>query len=189
MTKKNVSENNQLKLLGDLGIFYLIIIALFAVPLLGTFVVVGIKGILDLQYVIIYGGAAILLVGMFFLIRFVYLFSRKIKQSGLAANSELAKSMARGEQVQISILSGLLTFTYAARGNSDIKALPLADTNNGGIPLIPETTESSGESGGVVNQLKTLHDLKNQYIINEKEFFILKEKLINGSCDSKMMMR
>lgn len=186
MAKKNISKNKQPRLLGNLGIFYLIILALFAIPLLGAVVVVGIKGILDLKYVIIYGGVAFLFVGTIFLIRFVYLFSRKIKQSGIAANSELAKSMARGEQVQISILRGLLTFTYAGRGNGHIKALPEnAGKKNGVIPLIPETMESTNGSQGVVNQLKTLHDLKKNYIINEEEFFTLKDKLINGPYDSK----
>jgi hypothetical protein len=184
MANKNVPRNKQPKLLDNLGIFYLMIAALFAIPLLGAVVVVGIKGILDLRHVIIYGSLAILFVGTIFLIRFFYLFARKIKQGGAAANSELAKSMARGEQVQISILRGLLTFTYAGRGNGAIKALPNGDENDGAIPLIPETTESTGKSQGLAGQLKTLHDLKNQYIINEEEFFILKDKLINGPYDS-----
>jgi hypothetical protein len=53
----------QLYMLSSLGLFYVILIALFAIPLVGTFVVILIKGALDLRYFIIAGallGLAIL---------------------------------------------------------------------------------------------------------------------------------
>ena len=47
-------------MLSNLGLFYIILIALFGIPLLGTFVVVLIKGVLDFRYVILASGIIVL---------------------------------------------------------------------------------------------------------------------------------
>ncbi len=184
MKEKDHYVKRQVNTLANIGLFYLIIIALFAIPLLGVFVVVLIKGVLDLKYAIMCGGGVLFVVCIAFLIRFSVRLSRKIKQDGLSANSDLKQNMARGEPIQISIFNGLLSLSYGGSGNNNTRALPYK-TNQKVVPLIPETAVSSVESHGTINQLKTLSDLKNQDIINEDEFQILKEKLIDSIDDSK----
>ncbi len=51
----NDLKKKQMYLLSNLGLFYLILIAFFAVPLLGAFVIVLIKGIIDFRYAILVG--------------------------------------------------------------------------------------------------------------------------------------
>ena len=46
----------QLYMMSNLGLFYVILFALFGIPLLGTFVVVLIKGGLDFRYLILASG-------------------------------------------------------------------------------------------------------------------------------------
>ena len=59
----------QLYMLSSLGLFYVILIALFAIPLVGTCVVILIKGALDLRYFIIAGGVLGLAILGFFVIK------------------------------------------------------------------------------------------------------------------------
>jgi hypothetical protein len=75
----------QLHILSSVGLFYLIIVALFAIPLLATFVVFLIQGVFDLRYAILIVGALISVLLIYYIGKFFYRLVRKIIQDGAMA--------------------------------------------------------------------------------------------------------
>jgi len=163
-------------MLSSLGLFYLIIIALFAVPLLASFVVVLIKGVVDVRYAILIGGGILVMVAVGFLIRLVLNIFRKFREDGVAARKHAKGRMRRGEPVEISIFNGLLTFSYGGKGSPSGGALSYDE--NAQVLLLPEKTGGQHSGSDIVSRLKQLSELKNQGIVNEEEFQTIKAKLI-----------
>ena len=165
--------------MSNLWIFYLILIAMFSVPLLGTFVVILIKGALDFKYIIIGGGTFLMLILLLYLIFFIRKVSRKFKEDGFAAKNEVMEKMNQGEPVQISMFKGLVTFSY---GGNKYQALPYLNSQQGlpqNIQLLAEP-EPKKTSSKILDQLKDLSALKNDNVINEEEFNLLKQRLIDN---------
>ena len=107
----------QIYMMSNLGLFYIIIIALFAVPLMGTFVVVLIKGVLDFRYLILAGGIITLSLIIFFGARFIIRTIKGIKKDGISIFQDTQNT---GKPVQIDMLNGLITFSYGrGRENND----------------------------------------------------------------------
>ncbi len=175
MTKKDNYLKRQVHILSNIGLFYLIILAFFAIPLLGAFVVILIKGISDFRHAILIGGGLILLLALFGLTQFVRSTFRKIRQDGFAANEEARERASRGEPVQISVFNGLLTLTYGGERHANA-ALPYRQDGAETPVQLPCTTEQRSD---LITQLKTLSDLKNQGAITEDEFEIIKARLIH----------
>jgi hypothetical protein len=115
MTKKDDYLKRQVYIMSNLGLFYIILIAFFAVPLLGAFVVVFIKGVVDLKYAIIIGGVILFIIALMYLIKFITRLYWKIREDGLTADQEIREKTGRGEPVQLSVFNGLITFTYGGR--------------------------------------------------------------------------
>ncbi len=165
-------------MLSNLGLFYIIIVALFGVPLIATFVVVFIKGVLDFKYAIIFGGFAICVFALFFLVRFFIGIIKKIKRDGIFASRELKEKVKRGERVQVSFLGGLLTFHYG--GDQDRHLL---DYQNDDQKLLPEKKDlQTGDlpEKDPIDRLNALNDLRERGIIDDKEFQIVKDKIITS---------
>lgn len=174
MTGKNDEYlKRQTYMLSSIGLFYIIIIGLFAIPLLAAFVVVLIQGLVDLKYAIIYGGIAISVLAAFLLVRYLLKFYRRIRTDGIQTSRAVRKKMTRGEPVQISVFKGLLTFTYGGRHYG---AGPLPPSIEGPAPagFLPEPTQPPD----VVTQLRELSALKNDGIVSENEFQQIKARLI-----------
>ena len=158
----------QIYMMSNLGLFYIIIIALFAVPLMGTFVVVLIKGVLDFRYLILAGGIITLSLIIFFGARFIIRTIKGIKKDGISAFHDAQNT---GKPVQIDMLNGLITFSYGRENNDKLiqhqeKVLLLSDSLSK-----PKTSDT-------IQKIKELSEMKNQEMINEEEFQILKQNLI-----------
>ncbi len=170
----------QIDLVSSVGLFYLIIVALFAVPLLATFVVVLIKGVLDFRYLILGGGIVVAGLTTYFAGRFCYRLFRRLKKDGAAA-IDLAKERAnRGETVQLELLGGLFSLSYG--GNGGRQGIEYREKE----VLLLEGSEGTSAAAAVddsVRKIKELSELKEQGIIDEDEFRKLKEKLIRDVCD------
>ncbi|MCP4348305.1 MAG: SHOCT domain-containing protein [Desulfobacterales bacterium] len=177
MAKKNDYVKRQVDILSSLGLFYIILIALFSVPLMGAFVVVIIKGVVDFRYAIMFGGALIFIIILFYLVKLFRAMFAKIRQDGLTAKQGAKNKAARGEPVQISVFNGLITFTYG--GQNYPNALP-GQWKNQGAALLPHMEENQNQVSDVVTRLKELSELKNQGVINEDEFQTIKTKLIRS---------
>ncbi len=177
MAKKNDYVKRQVDILSSLGLFYIILIALFAVPLMGAFVVVIIKGVVDFRYGIMFGGALIFIIILFYLVKLFRAMFSKIRQDGLTAKQDAKNKAARGEPVQISVFNGLITFTYG--GQTYQNALP-GQWKKQGAELLPYMEENQNQISDVITQLKELSELKNQGVINEDEFQTIKTKLIRS---------
>ncbi|MDM8524620.1 SHOCT domain-containing protein [Desulfococcaceae bacterium HSG8] len=175
MKKKDDYIRRQVYIMSNLGIFYIIIVGFFAVPLLGAFVVVLIKGVVDLRYFIIIGGVLLSVIALYALIKFLQRMFRKIRQDGFAANQEIKEKMGQGEPVQISVFNGLLTLNYGGRQHTN--ALPFQEN-----PALPNPmTEKQQQPSDLVTQIRGLADLREKGVITEDEFQKIKAKLINAS--------
>ena len=181
--KKKQSEymERQIHILSSVGLFYLIIVALFAIPLLATFVVVLMQGIFDFRYLILGVGAVVALLAIYYTGKFCYRLFKKFKQDGHLAFSHAKEMARRGESVQLQLLGGLFSLSYG--GNNGKKSLEQIANDGQGTLLIEDMRENQRSFHDPVQQLKELSALKNQGIINEEEFRKLKETLIRNVCE------
>ena len=159
-------------LLSHLGLFYALVATLFAVPLIAAVVVVLIKGIIDLRYVILIGGALLMLGFAIWMTRWGIGFFRKIKFDGDATARSFNHRSAGGEAVELSFFGGLFKVSY--KGHPEKEWLP-AERLRHPSRLLDETGQPAGE---LVTQLQALSDLKNSGDIDENEYQQIKRRLI-----------
>jgi hypothetical protein len=168
----------QFHMLASLGIFYAILIALFAIPLVGTLVVILIKGALDLRYFIIAGGFIGLAILGFFIIRALKRLWYRINRDGFKAAEIMRRHQLMGQPVEISILGGLFKFTAGQPGAAENPALP-----HGRPFLLPDGTDRDPATD-IVLQLQELSELKRAGTIDADEFRLLKTVLIEASAST-----
>jgi hypothetical protein len=180
MDSKKGYWSRQLYMLSSLGLFYLILIALFAIPLLGSFVVILIKGAFDLRYFIIAGGFIGLAVVGYFAIKALKRLRYVLKRSGFEAGNTMRCHQLMGQPVEISILGGLLKFTAGQPQSGENLALP-----HQGPSLLPRRTERDATTD-IVCQLQGLSELKRAGSIDADEFNLLKAVLIEASAPAPM---
>jgi hypothetical protein len=176
---KSEYAQRQFYMMSNLGLFYLILIALFAIPLLGAFVVVLIMGVNDYRHLILLtglvGGALILyLVG-----RSALRFFRKLRDDGLASFREANRQARDGAgMVQIAMFKGLLSFTV--NPGQPLKAP--APGLLAGSPLLslPEGQDQGplGHAPDPVRQIRELKEMLQNGTIEEDEFRDLKAAVI-----------
>jgi hypothetical protein len=168
----------QLYMLSSLGLFYMILIALFAIPLVGTFVVILIKGALDLRYFIIAAGCLGLAVLSIFIIRGLRKLWHRFRHEGSLAGKAVLCQELMGQPMEISILGGLLKFTV---GNSQAYQSLAAPCSK---PLLLSERMDGDAATDVVCQLQGLTELKRAGTIDSEEFNLLKTVLIEASASS-----
>jgi hypothetical protein len=178
MEKKVRSEymDRQIYMMSSIGIFYVIMIALFAIPLLGTFVVVIIKGVLDFRVAILLCAIVVLALLLFYLGKLVFRLWQKFKTGGFA---DIGETIRSGQQFQISFLNGLFSVS-SGTPTDNLKALPYREGND--VAMLPEP--ESKNTDDIVGKLKELSELKAQGVIDDEEFTLLKKKLINALSES-----
>lgn len=174
MSEEKPYIKRQADILSQVGLFYLLIIAFFAVPLLGAFVIVLIRGVVDFRYAILLGGVVLLGIALFWLVQFFRKVFWKIRQDGAGTHREMREKMRRGEQVQISVFNGLISLSY---GGSPT-ALPSPENTGLTPPLLPHETEQHAQKPDLIGQLKELSELRQQGVIDEDEFQKIKARLI-----------
>jgi hypothetical protein len=165
----------QLYLLSSLGLFYMILIALFAIPLVGTFVVILIKGALDLRYFIIAAGCLGLAVLSIFIIRGLRKLWHRLRQDGSAVGKAMLCQELMGQPMEISILGGLLKFTVGNPQSNKSLAAPHCK------PLLLSEKSDGDPVTDIVYQLQGLTELKRAGTIDSEEFNLLKTVLIEAS--------
>ncbi len=181
--KKKLSGDymrRQIYMMSSLGLFYIIIIALFAIPLLGAFVVVLIQGVMDFRFLILGGGIILLGLAVFYLGRFTVRFFQKVRRDGFMALRDARNRSRQGQPVEIGLFGGLLTFSYS--GRSAHSALDQAEEP----PRL--ITDAAGElppKNDPVRQLRELSVLRNEGVIDADEFQRLKSALIRHFCESE----
>ena len=170
----------QVYMLSNLGLFYVILLALFAVPLLGTFVVVLIKGIIDLRMVII--PIVLIAFGMliFLIVQRLRRQLQRIHKDGEQLMRGSMQPRPHGQVIQISVFKGLFALTF---GNP--KAMPSLPNTSTTKPLALPSQDCGNSDEDVLFQLKELVALKKSGDIDEHEFRILKTQLIENACSLK----
>lgn len=176
MEKKEDFYKKQISILSNIGLFYLIIIAMFAVPLLAAFVVVLIQGVIDFKYAIIAVGVVCGSILLFFLIKWIIAKIRKIRSDGRYMAGKAYDETAKGQAVEIGLFNGLLTFRYGQRDKSN-HLLQLQQTSSN-LKEIGHVTDQTGSACNLVSRLKDLVELKNQNVLTEDEFENIRQKLI-----------
>lgn len=170
--------HRQFYFLSSLGLFYIIIIALFAVPLLGTFVVVLIKGAMDFRDVIIAGGCVGLIAIVVFMIKVMRRLKRRIQQDAFAAGADIQHNQLLGNPFEVSIGNGLLKLSFGQTGAGEHSTLPHRNP-----ALLPEQTGRDAVTD-ILDQLHYLSELKRNGTIDDDEFNQLKARLIASSAPS-----
>jgi hypothetical protein len=171
----------QLYMLSSLGLFYVILIALFAIPLVGTFVVILIKGALDLRYFIIAGALLGLAILGVIIIRALKRLRYHFIREGFKAGEMVRRHQAMGQPIEISLLGGLLKFTTGQLQAPE--HLPLAHRPPSLLPYGKDRQEHSD----IICQLQGLSELKRTGTIDADEFNLLKGVLIEASATSPGM--
>jgi hypothetical protein len=168
----------QFHMLASLGLFYAILIALFAIPLVGTLVVILIKGALDLRYFIIAGGFFGVAILGFFIIRALKRLWYRIQRDGFKAGEIARRHQLTGKPVEISILGGMFKFTVGQPGSAGNPAL-----SHDRPFLLPDGTDRDPATD-IVIQLQELSELKRAGTIDADEFRLLKAVLIETSASA-----
>ncbi len=166
----------QLYMMSNLGLFYVILIALFGIPLLGTFVVVLIKGVLDFRYLILASGILLGGLVLFFTGKLGLRLFRRMRADGGAAFRDAAGRAGRGQQVQIELFNGLMSFSCGGRRHPEALMGP-----GGPAALLPDMT-GEPPSRNAFDQLQALVRMKKEGAIDADEFLALKRKLIQEIC-------
>ena len=162
-------------MLSSLGLFYVILIALFAIPLVGTCVVILIKGALDLRYLIIAGGAlGLAILGVFIIRALKRLWHHLIRES-YKAGEMVRRHQSMGQPIEISMLGGLLKFTTGQLQAPEHLALEHRPPS-----LLPHGKDRQARTD-IICQLQGLSELKQAGSIDADEFNLLKGVLIEAS--------
>ncbi len=173
--KKSEYFQRQTYIMSNLGLFYIIIIALFGVPLMGTFVVVLIKGVFDLRFIIVPAATLFLGLMLFFGLRGLRRWVRRVRQDGRQAMDAAQKQSRHGQAVQVSIFNGMLSLTLGAP--NEASGLPPGRVSK---ELPPPPHDASGSEPDVLMQLKELVALRKEGEIDDQEFEVLKAQLIES---------
>ena len=166
----------QLYFLSSLGIFYIIIIALFAIPLLGTFVVILIKGALDLRYVIIAGGCIGIIVLTMIAVRVVRRLWQRLRRDGRMAGRDIRRQLLLGNPFEVSVFNGLLKFSC---GTPNTDGQPALEHRDQALLSHLSGTQPAGPTD-ILAQLEHLSELKRAGIVDDAEFKMLKTLLIES---------
>ncbi len=166
----------QIYFLSSLGIFYVILIALFAIPLLGTVVVILIKGMFDLRYVIVAGGCIGGIALSIVALRVVRRLRQRLGRDYRTAGQDIRRQLMLGNPVEVSILNGLLKFSC---GRQPAHGQPAIDHP---APVLLPNASATGETdlSGVFTQLEQLSQLRQSGVIDDEEFKMLKAVLIEA---------
>jgi hypothetical protein len=165
----------QLYMLSSLGLFYIILIALFAIPLVGTFVVILIKGALDLRYFIIAFGCLGFTVLGAIIVRGLRKLWLRFRSDGSAAGKAVLCQEFMGQPMEVSIFGGLLKFTVGNPHANESLAPPHRK------PLLLSERADRDAVTDIVYQLQGLTELKRAGAIDSEEFNLLKTVLIEAS--------
>ena len=177
MDSKDGYWRRQFYFLSSLGIFYVILIALFAIPLLGTFVVILIKGALDLRYVIIAGGCVGLILLCWVTVKFTIRMWRRFRMDSTVVGQEVRRNLLLGKPMEVSFLNGMVKFSC---GNGNGRSDPKAALPQENRPMLPSPDNQTG-AGNILDQLQHLSELKQSGAIDADEFNLLKSMLIESS--------
>jgi hypothetical protein len=176
--KQNLQSDfvkRQFYMMSNLGLFYIILIALFGIPLLATCVVVLIQGVLDFRLLILGVGIVVIGITIFISGRWLMRLMRKIRTDGLFSFREARRRAETGEQVQIEFLGGLVSLSMGGG-----RAAPALLTMDGASCALPAPDDPGSGNGGPdpVRQLQGLQRLHQDGIIDETELHTLKKRII-----------
>ena len=168
-------------MLSSLGLFYVILIALFAIPLVGTCVVILIKGALDVRYFIIAGAFIGLAIMGIFVIRALKGLWHRFGRDGFETGEMVRRYPFMGQPVEISILGGLVKFTTGQPSAPEHPALPHRRPS-----MLTHCTDRDA-SADIICQLQGLSELKRSGTIDADEFKLLKAVLMKSSARTPIL--
>ena len=168
-------------MLSSFGLFYVILIALFAIPLVGTCVVILIKGALDLRYFIIAGAFIGLAIMGIFVIRALKALWRRFGRGDFGTGEIVRRYPFLGQPMEISVLGGLVKFTTGQPSSPEHPALPHRRSS-----ILTHCTDQDA-SADIICQLQGLSELKRSGTIDADEFKLLKAVLMKSSARTPIL--
>ena len=174
---------------GNLAIFYLILLALVTIPFLILIIILSIRAALEHQ-VWIFAGVFVLLIGTVFLLIQRKKQIQKRFDKGKEDVMEVIHTAAReGHNVNISFLHGLIRLDYQSSTNDgrllqgpildQLKALPMqSDLHEPAEVMVTDPQDSARvRSLSTAVELEKLAALLDRGVLTEAEFHVLKERL------------
>lgn len=176
---------------GNLAIFYVILLTLVTIPLVILFVILSVRAAMD-YHIWILTGIFLLLTGLVFLVVQRRRQIRKRFEKEKKDVMEVISTAAReGHNVNVSFLHGLIRLDYQT-GNNDrrlliaptldqIKSLPLETNPDGAaeVVVIDSQTASRVRPLSIGSELEKLSGLLDRGVLTETEFRELKKRLLN----------
>ena len=187
--KRRRSKKPSLHLFSSLGLFFVIMAVFACVPLMATLVGVLIKGIIELQYVILAGGAVALFALLVWAVRRATAFFRAFHGHADESGRLFKKRMADGEAVELSLFGGMCKIAYKGKDTTGnrVESAALADA----APRLPETSApempapeaSAVDDAAVVDRLAQLSALKHRGDIDAADYEVMKKRLIGKNLE------
>ncbi|MDL2269442.1 hypothetical protein LJC71_08735 [Desulfosarcina sp. OttesenSCG-928-A07] len=171
MDPKEGYWRRQFYLLSSIGIFYIILFALFGIPLLGAFVVVLIKGAMDMRYVIITAGCIAAGVGVWFLIRGIRRLLARMRQNGSMTGEQIRQNLLLGQPMELSVLNGVIKLSCGPAPKA-----PQPELSHAPLALLPDST-TPDHVVDILDHLDRIAALHRSGIITEEELTLLKSRL------------
>jgi hypothetical protein len=178
MRPKEGYWKRQLYMLSSIGLFYILILAFFAIPLLGTFVVILIQGAIDFRYLILAIGCLGFIGLIVFIVKAARTLVKTMQPEGIIVSEDVRRHLLSGKPVEISFMKGLFTFKSGKPTSHE----PIALTDSSPILLPHETGKDSVSY--VLDQLRDLSELKQSGAIDADEYNQLKTMIIESSATS-----
>lgn len=173
MEPKEGYWRRQFHLFSSIGIFYVIIFALFGIPLLGAFVVVLIKGAMDMRYAIITVGCIIVGLGLWLMFKAGKRLFARIRKNSVMAGEQVREGLLLGQPMEISVLNGVVKFSCGPKPD-----LPLPAISAVSRPLLPDAATPPDTVVDIVDHLDRIAALHRSGVISEAEFSVLKSRLM-----------
>ncbi len=175
---------------GNLALFYLILLALVAIPFLILLVILSVRTALDYHVWILTGIFLLLAVTVFLVIQRRKQIQKRFENEKKDVMEVIRTAAREGHNVNISFLHGLVRLDYRSNNNdarliegpefNQSKALPMSihkyDSNE--VVMIAPQDKSEVEPVNTALELERLSGLLDRGVLTEMEFRELKDRLL-----------
>jgi len=177
---------------GNLAIFYLLLLALIAIPFLVLFVILSIRAALDYHLWILVGILVLLAAAVFVVIQRRKQIRNRLEEDKKDVMEVIRTAAREGHNVNISFLHGLVRLDYRS-SNYDhrllqgttlgqLKALPMDIQTDepAKVVVIEQENPSKARPVSIAEELEKLTGLFDRGVLTEAEFQELKERLLKA---------
>lgn len=178
--------------MGNIAVFYVILLALISIPFLVLAVILFIRTVIDYHVWILFGMVTLITVGLFLLIRHRKKIGKQFEEEKKDVKEIIHAAAREGHNVNISFMHGLIRLDYQGSTNhssllggsklGQLKALPMNTSSDEPAEIITVGSENLSEflTLSIASELERLSSLLDQGLLTEGEFQELKGRLLKA---------